>query len=261
MVKFVHSGSSQCPKIETVFWRRISCRKTGHHPEHTWSRTVRVRKVTNSSIIFPTLNVVCCRNVELTTLNIALLRRQPKYCEITFSFELALFSIFSIAFWYIFSWNSYFCLFFMSLLVFSRILKGARKVTKGCTYSLECERVKFVFKKKKTKKPLSILSGTQQRRTLRRCVASITFLWYTFLVRSGVVPYAAASPFFHLLYVIAKSSMLLRRHSSLLHRALRRDEYFGPYKYLHDCSFSLHTTFCCHFLFLSCFYFLVFFQI
>ena len=101
----------------------------------------------------------------------------------------------------------------------------------------------------------------QQRRTLRRCVASITFLWYTFLVRSGVVPYAAASPFFHLLYVTTKSSMLLRRHSSPLHRALRRDEYFGPYKYLHDCSFSLHTTFCCHFLFLSRFYFLLLFQI
>ena len=34
------------------------------------------------------------KNVELTTLNIALLGRQPKYCEIPFLFELALCSIF-----------------------------------------------------------------------------------------------------------------------------------------------------------------------
>ena len=61
-----------------------------------------MQKVTNSSVIFPALNVVRCRNVELTTLNIALLGRQPKYCEITFSFELAVFSIFFIAFWFTF---------------------------------------------------------------------------------------------------------------------------------------------------------------
>ena len=85
-------------QIETVFWRRIPCKKIGHHPKHTWSRTVRVREVTNSSVIFPALNVVRCKNVKKTTLNMALLRRQPKYCEIPFSFELALFSIFSIAF-------------------------------------------------------------------------------------------------------------------------------------------------------------------
>ena len=53
-----------------------------------------MRKVTNSSVIFPALNVVRCGNIELTTLNIELLGKQPKYCEITFSFELAVFSIF-----------------------------------------------------------------------------------------------------------------------------------------------------------------------
>ena len=77
-------------------------REIGHHPEHTWSRTVRVRKVTNSSVIFFALIDVRCRIVELTTLNIALLGRQPKYCEIPFSFELTLFSVFSIAFRYSF---------------------------------------------------------------------------------------------------------------------------------------------------------------
>ena len=46
---------------------------------------------------FSSLSVVHCRNVELTTLNIALLRRQPKYCEIPFFFELALISVFFIA--------------------------------------------------------------------------------------------------------------------------------------------------------------------
>ena len=91
--------------------------KIGHHPEHTWSKTVMVRKVTNSSInFFSALNVVRCRNVELTTLNIALLRRQPKYYEIPFAFALALSSVFSIAFSEQFSfWTSYFCLFLMCL--------------------------------------------------------------------------------------------------------------------------------------------------
>ena len=59
-----------------------------------------VRKVTISSVIFSALTAVHCRNVELMTLNIALLRRQPKYCEILFFFILALFFIFSIAFRY-----------------------------------------------------------------------------------------------------------------------------------------------------------------
>ena len=60
--------------------------------------------------------MICCKNVELTTLNIALLGRQPKYCEIPFSFDLALFSIFSIAFRYNFCFGaSYFCLFLMCL--------------------------------------------------------------------------------------------------------------------------------------------------
>ena len=33
---------SQCPAIETVFWRRIPYRKTGHHSKHTWGKIVRV---------------------------------------------------------------------------------------------------------------------------------------------------------------------------------------------------------------------------
>ena len=45
------------------------------------------------SYLFYALNVVRCRKVELTTLNITLLGRQPKYCEITFSFDLVVFSI------------------------------------------------------------------------------------------------------------------------------------------------------------------------
>ena len=46
---------------------------------------------------------------------------------------------------------------------------------------------------KKKKKPFSIISGTQQRRTLRYCLASIAFfLGYMFLVRSGVAPYVVA---------------------------------------------------------------------
>ena len=58
------------------------------------------------------LSVVNCRNVELTTLNIALLGRQPKYYEIPFSFELGLFSVFFIALRYICRfWTFYFCLF------------------------------------------------------------------------------------------------------------------------------------------------------
>ena len=56
-------------------------------------------------------------------------------------------------------------------------------------------------------------SGTQQQRSLRRCVDTL---------RSCV-------------------------------NTLRSGEYFEPYKYPHDLSFSLHTPFCCPFLFLSCF--------
>ena len=40
---------------------------------------------------------VVVEEVELTTLNIELLGRQPKYCEIPFFFELALFSVFLFA--------------------------------------------------------------------------------------------------------------------------------------------------------------------
>ena len=88
-------------------------------------------KVTNSSVIFSGLNVVPCKNVELTTLNKALLGRQPKYCEIPFSFELALFSIFLIALRYIFYfWIFCFCCFNM-FVSFSRLSKGVSTVTKG----------------------------------------------------------------------------------------------------------------------------------
>ena len=95
---------------------------------------------------FSGLSAVCYRNVELTTLNIALLGRLPKFCEIPSSFELALFSVFLIAFRYNFRfWNSYFCFFFNVFVSFSRLPKGASTVTKGFTCSLQCERAKFVF--------------------------------------------------------------------------------------------------------------------
>ena len=54
---------------------------------------------------FSSLSVIRCRNVELTTLNITLLGRQPKYCEIPSSFELALFSVFLIAHLYIYAFD------------------------------------------------------------------------------------------------------------------------------------------------------------
>ena len=107
---------SQCPDIETVFWRRIPYGETGHHSKHTWGSTVRVWKVINSSVIFSGLSVVRYRNVELTMFNKALLGRQPMYCEIPSSFEFALFSVFLIAFRYNFHfWTSNYCLFLMCL--------------------------------------------------------------------------------------------------------------------------------------------------
>ena len=94
---------------------------------------------------FSGLSVVRCRNVELMTLNIALLGRQPKYYEIPSSFELALFFVFLIAFQYIFCfWTFCFCCFNM-FVSFSRLTKGASTVTKGFACSLQCERAKFVF--------------------------------------------------------------------------------------------------------------------
>ena len=65
---------------------------------------------------FSGLSAVSCRNVELTTINIALLGRQPKYCEIPFSFELALFSVFLIAIRYIFSLLDFLLLFVLMCL-------------------------------------------------------------------------------------------------------------------------------------------------
>ena len=104
--------------------------------------TIRVWKVTNSSVIFSSIRVVHCRNVKLTTLNIALLGRQPKYCEIPFSFELALFSVFLITLWYIFYFRT---LKFCSFNMFSGLPKGASTVTKGFTCLLQFERAKFRF--------------------------------------------------------------------------------------------------------------------
>ena len=72
------------------------------------------------------LSAVRCRDVELMTLNIALLGKQPKYCEIPFFFELALFSIFLIALRYIFRfWNLYFC-FFLMCCEFFGVVEGCK---------------------------------------------------------------------------------------------------------------------------------------
>ena len=105
-----------------------------------------MRKVTNSSVIFSTLNVVCSRNVEPTTLNIALLGRQPKYCEIPFSFALELPSVFFI-FGPIFVLRLPNFVFFNVFVSFSGIQKGARTLTTGFT----CSRANFVFQKNKNK--------------------------------------------------------------------------------------------------------------
>ena len=91
-----------------------------------------MQKVTNNSVILPALNVVRCRNVELTMLNIALLGRQPKYCEITFSFEVGIFSIFLIVFLFYFFVLEFLLLFVFNVFVsFSGIPKDASTVTKG----------------------------------------------------------------------------------------------------------------------------------
>ena len=57
------------------------------------------------------------------------------------------------------------------------------------------------------------------------------------------------SPLLTFGYAAGKVYTQRRRHSS----PLRSGEYFGPYKYPPDCSFSLHTPFSCPFYFLSCF--------
>ena len=128
-----------------------------------------MRKVTNSSVTFPALTVVRYRNVKLTTLNIALLRRQPKYCELPFPFDLTLFSIFSIIFGIISFWDFLLLFVFNVFVSFSRIPKGASTITKGFQCSLECERVKNSCFKNKKKNPCPY-----------------------FLVRSSVGLYAAA---------------------------------------------------------------------
>ena len=91
------------------------------------------------------LSVVSCKNVELTTLNIALLGRQPKYCEIPFSFELALFSVFLIALRYIFGFGLSTFVCFNVFMSFSGLPNGASTVTKGFSCSLQCKRANFVF--------------------------------------------------------------------------------------------------------------------
>ena len=85
---------------------------------------------------FSGLRAVHCKEVELTTLNIALLRRQPKYYEILFFFELALFSVFLFALRYIFRfWDLYFFFFFDVFVSFSGLSKGVCNITKGFTCS------------------------------------------------------------------------------------------------------------------------------
>ena len=97
---------------------------------------------------FSSLGAVRSRNVEITTLNVALLKRQPKYCEIPFFFELALFSVFLIALRYIFfafGTSTFVC--FNVYVSFSGLPKGASLITKGPTCPLQFERAKFVFYK------------------------------------------------------------------------------------------------------------------
>ena len=110
---------------------------------------------------FSCLRAARCMNVELATLNIALLGRQPKYCKIPFFFELALFSVFLIALRYIFHFGLSTFVYFNVFVRFSGLPKGASTVTKGFTCSLQCERTKFMFKKKKELIPYFLV---------RRCV-------------------------------------------------------------------------------------------
>ena len=137
-------------------------------------------KVTNSSVVFfSSLSVVHCRNVELMTLNIALLRRQLKYCETPSSFELALFSVFLIALRYIFCfWTFFFCCFnlFVSFLGFP---KGASTVTKGLHIHYNVRGRNSCFKKKR-KKIGTIISGTPQHISLRGCIGKTFFSFLTF---------------------------------------------------------------------------------
>ena len=114
---------------------------------------------------FSVLRAVRFKDVELMTLNIALLGRQPMYCEIPFFFEFELFSVFLFALRYIFRfWNLYFCFVLMVFVSFSGLPKGASTITKGLTCSLQFEIAKFVSY------TFSKLYGTSQHRSLRRCM-------------------------------------------------------------------------------------------
>ena len=62
-------------------------------------------------------------------LNIALLGRQPKYCEITFSFELAVFSIF-----FLLLFGLLFILEILLLFFFYCVCEFVRD-TKGCKHN------------------------------------------------------------------------------------------------------------------------------
>ena len=59
---------------------KVKPRQEGN--EHVKAVTLRSGKELVVPGSFPILGFVRCRNVELTTLNIALLGRQPKHCEI-----------------------------------------------------------------------------------------------------------------------------------------------------------------------------------
>ena len=72
--------------IEAILWRRLSCKQTCHQSEHTRNSAVK-----NSSILLDS-RTLRFREVELTTLNKALLRRQPKPFEVFF-FIIAVLSV------------------------------------------------------------------------------------------------------------------------------------------------------------------------
>ena len=128
---------------------------------------------------FSDLRVVHCRNVDLTTLNIALLGRQPKYCEIPSLFQLALFSVFLISFRYNFRfWTSYFCLFLMCLWVFQGYRRVQAQFLRDVHVHYSVRWPNSCFKKKR--KTGTILSGMPRRSSLRCCVGKQIFSYSAF---------------------------------------------------------------------------------
>ena len=65
--------------IEAVLWGRVSCKQAGHTSEHTKNSAI---ESSCSPVISRTLRF---REVELTTLNKALLGRQPKLFDVFLS--------------------------------------------------------------------------------------------------------------------------------------------------------------------------------